>query len=749
MESNKAAAIYARVSTEEQATEGYSIPAQISELEKYADLHGIEIVARYIDEGVSGKSIQGRPQMKKLLRDAGNQTFDYVLVFKLDRLARKLKDSLDIIETLEKNNVKLISLHENFDVSTPIGRTVFQMISSISELERNTIVTRVKMGMAERAKQGKYNGGRILGYDAVNKELVVNEEEAHIVRIIFNYAEQGMGLKAITRRINEMGYRTKNHNPFNVLGVKNILNNPIYIGKIRFNQLENWSEKRRKGKNPDYILADGTHQPIISHEQWENVQRLMKKRSYKPTRSHTPFILAGLLRCPACGHGMVAGRSKGATGQTYRYYNCGQHHNKGKTVCSPHGIRADVAEQQVFDELSRIVTDDYLLEKLVKKINSDRMNAEKPLLEQKKLIEGKLAKTQKKLDNLKEKIMTDTDLLEMFKPNLIALQDELKTLHQQRERLVDQLDNQETEPVDFHALKKLLSDFHNVLMSVDPDEQKSLLRLIIKDIQITKESPRKIGRRVTQINLLFDFTIEALQSRSYELLQKVYHNYDYITDFDPSVLDGVTYSNFNKTGIGEVMNSLNILPLAMIRFPPPNPKRPINLLHQHQPHQLMRKRHLRKRQLHIPPLQHLSRQPQRPANDKRHLAAPVQSQLVQLAGQLLRRPHLPVDGERDHVMIRLDLGQDALALFALDLLHFACTQLFRRFLVADLHDLQLAICRQALGVLRDPFPQVFLLQLAHRYDRNLHALTFPSRATTQNQPALRTHGNACPAYRLQ
>lgn len=100
-------------------------------------------------------------------------------------------------------------------------------------------------------------------------------------------------------------------------------------------------------------------------------------------------------------------------------------------------------------------------------------------------------------------------------------------------------------------------------------------------------------------------------------------------------------------------------------------------------------------------------------------------------------------------MIRLDLRQDALALLALDLLHFACAQLFRRFLVADLHDLQLAICRQALGVLRDPFPQVFLLQLAYRYDRNLHALTFPSRATTQSQPELRTRGSACPACRLQ
>src|SRR5690606_9017621 len=115
--------------------------------------------------------------------------------------------------------------------------------------------TRVKMGMTERAKQGKYNGGIVLGYDAVNKELIINEDEAHIVRTIFNFAEQDMGLKAITRRLNEMGYRTKKGNPFSTLSVKNILNNPIYIGKIRFNQLENWAEKRRSGKNTDYILS--------------------------------------------------------------------------------------------------------------------------------------------------------------------------------------------------------------------------------------------------------------------------------------------------------------------------------------------------------------------------------------------------------------------------------------------------------------------------------------------------------------
>lgn len=229
--------------------------------------------------------------MKQLLKDVRDKKYDVIMVYKIDRLARKLKDALEISETFENNNAKLISLRENVDTTTPAGRTMFQMMCSFAELERNTIVERAKLGMTQRAKQGKYNGGIVLGYDAVNKELFINEEEAKIVRTIFDYAEQGMGLKAITRRINEMGYRTKKNNLFNVLGVKNILTNPIYIGKIRFNQLEKWAEKRRKGKNEEYILADGTHDPIISLEQWENVRRIMKKRSYKPVRSHTPLFL--------------------------------------------------------------------------------------------------------------------------------------------------------------------------------------------------------------------------------------------------------------------------------------------------------------------------------------------------------------------------------------------------------------------------------------------------------------------------
>jgi len=590
MNTKRPAAIYVRVSTEEQATEGFSIQAQISDLERYALQNNFEIVSRYVDEGFSGKSIEGRPQMKRLLRDAAQRMFQAIIIYKTDRLARSTKNSIEIAETLKMYDIQLLSLTENLDLTTLNGMAMYQFMSTMNEFERGKTVERVKWGMSERARQGQYNGGIVLGYDAVNKKLVVNEDEARIVQTIFNHAEQGLGLKAITRRLNEAGLRTKKNNPFSTHSIKNILNNPVYIGKIRFNQVKDWAEKRRKGKNDDYILSDGHHAPIISIEQWEIVQRLIKKRSYTPVRSETPTLLGGILRCPMCGKGMVIGHSTGSHAK-YRIYKCGQFHNKGASVCRSNTIRAEIAEKTVFHELTRIVTNDTFLKKLVEKVNYERQNKEQPLLEEQKLVEKRIAKVQFKMKNLKEKILSHNDLIDLFKPDLLKMQEELKHLQQQRDDLSLEFGKEDTEPVDYESLRKLLADFHRVLSSASPEEQRNLLRLIIKDIQITKDAPPRIGRRITKINLIFDFTIESLHEQAYNLLPKVYPDYDFVEAFNPRLLDGATLANFNKSKLGEVMASLSILPLASIRFPPINLKPPIHLLQQQHPHHLMRIRH--------------------------------------------------------------------------------------------------------------------------------------------------------------
>src|SRR5699024_10967201 len=140
------AVIYARVSTDDQAREGYSIAAQKELLEDYAERHGLTIIDEYIDEGKSGKSIDGRAQMTHLLRDASRGKFDAVMTYKLDRIARRVSDASVIVETLGTHNVQLISLSEGIDTTTIHGKLIYNILSAIAENEREQIAGRVKMG---------------------------------------------------------------------------------------------------------------------------------------------------------------------------------------------------------------------------------------------------------------------------------------------------------------------------------------------------------------------------------------------------------------------------------------------------------------------------------------------------------------------------------------------------------------------------------------------------------------------------
>ena len=156
--------------------------------------------------------------------------------------------------------------------------------------------------------------------------------------------------------MNKLGYKTKKKKEFSIATIKGILENPLYIGKIRYNQHENWSEKRRKGKNNNPIIKEGIHSPNIEMELWNQVQQKLKTRSFRPAQSAKPYFLGRLLRCPECGYGMTAAKSRGKNGKQYRLYQCGQYKNKGRTDCQAHTINADKAEKFVIDELKRIIT---------------------------------------------------------------------------------------------------------------------------------------------------------------------------------------------------------------------------------------------------------------------------------------------------------------------------------------------------------------------------------------------------------
>ncbi|EGT3616821.1 recombinase family protein [Clostridium perfringens] len=511
----KLIAIYCRVSTDEQAENGYSIDEQEQKLKEWCKKMGYVIYKCYSDRGISGKNIKDRPALKELLSDAKERKFDMVISWKINRISRRLEDVLKIVNLLEKNNITFKSYSEPFETDTPAGRMQFQMMALIGEFERGTIAQNVKMGMCAKAKSGNWCGGRVLGYDLVpnnspeeekkgKNKLEINEKEAEIVRFIFNEYSKGKGYKAITNQINKLGYKTKKGNNFSVGSIRDILTNPVYIGEIRYNVRQNWSEKRRRDINPNPIRVKGKHEAIIDKELWDKVQLILESKKGKPSRIYDgEYPLTGILRCPKCGAGMVISRTTNTladgTKRRIAYYCCGNWKNKGTSVCNSNTIRVDKANEYVFKKIEELVSNEVMIKAVVKNINKERKDKVKPA----KRLLSDIDKELEKLDKRKRKIFEayEDDILtkEEFQIRKNELNEKIRILEEEKKPLLNTISEDVSEEIPYEFIKDILMNFSKVLnSSVNREQQKKLLHMIISEI--TMNESREIDSIKLNIN---------------------------------------------------------------------------------------------------------------------------------------------------------------------------------------------------------------------------------------------------------
>ena len=499
----KRLALYTRVSTIEQSEEGYSIDEQERLLRSWAEKNNYEVYKCYSDRGISGKDIKNRPALKELLKDAEEKKFDMVISWKINRISRKLADVLKIVDILEKNDITFKSYSEPFETDTPAGKMQFQMMALIGEFERGTIAQNVKMGMCAKAKSGEWCGGRVLGYDLVpveNQEgakrkknrLTINEKEAEAVRFIFNEYVNGKGYKAITNQLNKLSYKTKKGNDFSVGSIREILTNPVYIGKVRYNVRQNWSEKRRRNINANPIITDGIHEPIIEEGLWDKVQAIMESKKGKPSRIYDgEYPLTGILKCPKCGAGMVISRTtnKLADGTKKRiaYYCCGAWKNKGTSVCNSNTIRVDKANEYVFNKLSELLSNEKMVETIVRNVNKERHNKINPAKKELERIDKELEKIDRKKTKLFEAYEEEVISKEEFKERKDELNKRAKSLQEEKEPLIVTLSDDVSEEIPYEFIKSILENFSKVLTeSATREQQKKLLHMIISEITINE-----------------------------------------------------------------------------------------------------------------------------------------------------------------------------------------------------------------------------------------------------------------------
>src|SRR5690625_4675850 len=395
MDKNKSAASYARVSTEEQ-TMGFSLESQVEQLKNYLYSKGysdsnIEV---FVDDGYSGKNFD-RPNIQRLISNLNN--FDVIAVWKVDRLSRNNEQVLSLFNNyLDPDNKKLLVSTCDIDSSTPNGHMFISLLGTFAEYERTQIIERVSSGMQKRAEKGKWNGGRILGYNNVDGALVINEHESGIVKEIFEFRALGHGYKSIVNHINTKGYRTKKGNPFGINSVKTILENPTYAGFIRWGLHKNWSEKRRSGRQQEVTLIPGKHEAIIDSTLWRRINEINEEqKKYARTTSNFKgeFILSGILKCPQCGKGMVMSKTKKPDNSYYLYYQCQNFHQRGLTACKSNLVPKEEIERKVLKKVKRLVISPDIVEGIYNSIKEDQSAEIRYYNNEIKLMEKELRKT--------------------------------------------------------------------------------------------------------------------------------------------------------------------------------------------------------------------------------------------------------------------------------------------------------------------------------------------------------------------
>ena len=325
------AAIYVRVSTHHQVDKD-SLPFQRQELENYSRYAlNIEDFEIFEDAGYSAKNTD-RPKYQEMMSRIRQDEFTHILVWKLDRISRNLGDFTDLWEELKDKNISFISKMEQFDTSSAMGEAMLRIILVFAELERKLTAERVFSIMLSRAQKAQRNGAQIVlgyGWDENKKDLIIIEDEAKIIRQMFDKYEEVISTPLLAKWLDEQGITTKYNNKWNPRTIIYVLRNPIYKGTYRWNY-RNLSYGNYKPED-EVIYVNEAVPAIISEEQWERVQKLLES-NFKGTEARRKYsknihILSGLIRCGFCGKNYVSSLANVSkkTGFQPSRYRCSTH----------------------------------------------------------------------------------------------------------------------------------------------------------------------------------------------------------------------------------------------------------------------------------------------------------------------------------------------------------------------------------------------------------------------------------------
>lgn len=469
-------ALYFRVSTLEQANEGYSLESQKERLIAFAKSQGWNDYHLYMDDGYTGTDMN-RPGLKRLIRHIEDKLIDAVVVMKLDRLSRKQKDALYLLEDVfDKNGVIFKSATEPFDTSTPLGKAMIGVLAVFAQLERDMIVERTTSGRRQRVSKGQWYGGPVpFGY-SWNKEeqmLEIVPEEAQLVRDIFARYLQGQSRLAIAEWVaSRSTARTFDHST-----IRDMLSRPVYMGMLA-----------NAG-----TLVEGNHEPIVDQETWHKVQIELQRRK----EGLTPvgeYLLSGLLQCGVCGASIVhVKRITHKYGKTYQYelYACKNQHIRRKdrdNHCTLGYFRRTEIEEYVIERIKNVeVSADNINEYM----NRYRDRDDSQLI---RTLENKIDVNNEQLNNLYDAIQSGAIKAQ-------SVSERIRILEEEREAIYKQLDDLKFNTPQLKSTSKVIHMIKQVGDAWDKlneEERKQIIRKVIISVRLQSDKNHEIEWNVLE-----------------------------------------------------------------------------------------------------------------------------------------------------------------------------------------------------------------------------------------------------------
>ena len=466
-------ALYVRVSTQEQAKEGYSIGEQLDRLKLYAEAHGWIIVNTYTDAGYSGSN-QNRPALQDLIKDVKAGKIHKVLVYKLDRLSRSQKDTLELIEDVfMKNNCDFESMTEKFDTSTSFGKAMIGILAVFAQLEREQIKERMSLGMEARIKEGKWKGGAHtpFGYDYEHDKLIINPHEAAIVKYIFNSFLSGITLFQIRNNMFDKGLQLRNK-LFDTRDLKYILKNKTYCGYLK--SKDHWYK--------------GLHEPIIDEESYDKAQKMLAdikqkfdETGIKITSNKISSNFGGLIYCSHCGAKYCRTWNGSKKYGYHFYYKCYSRNRKIKHMvkdpnCKNKIYRIEVLDEMIFDEIRKLKLDpDYL--KSIRKTSDKQSDQEQ------------ITVIEEEIQSINNQLSRFLDLYGLGKFSIDDLDKKTKQLSERKLKLqkaLHDLQEKSKHKTDKEVMK-MVESFDEVLKTGSLKDRRSIIEALIKRIDIDND----------------------------------------------------------------------------------------------------------------------------------------------------------------------------------------------------------------------------------------------------------------------